>query len=83
MYNSSALHLRYLQRATSSLQMRLGHFQSLRHPGLFFIVPNSAVDTMQLGSMADLTALTMGIGQDKAKDKVNKGNGTIAMASAE
>jgi hypothetical protein len=36
-------------------------------------VPSSAVDTMQLGSMAGLTALTMGIGQEK----------TIARASQE
>ena len=31
------------------------------------IVPSSAVETMGLGSMAGLTALTMGIGQDKLK----------------
>jgi len=29
-------------------------------------VPSSAIETMQLGGLAGLTALTMGIGQDKA-----------------
>jgi hypothetical protein len=32
---------------------------------------------------AGLTALTMGIGQDNAQDILKKGNGTIAIASAE
>jgi hypothetical protein len=44
------------------------------------IVPSSAVDTMQLGSMAGLTALTMGIGQDKGIKEnavVLNGNGTV------
>jgi hypothetical protein len=31
------------------------------------IVPSTAVETMQLGGLAGLTALTMGIGQDGAK----------------
>jgi len=108
--------------------LRLGHFHSLRGPGLFFIVPildtipywidtrvittsfkaektltkdtvpvdvdavlfwkvmdakKAAVETMGLGSLAGLTALTMGIGQDKAQDMLKKENGTIAMATAE
>jgi hypothetical protein len=56
-------------------------YEGLKQNSTIVIVPSSAVDTMQLGSMAGLTALTMGRGQDKTKDKVDKGNGTIAMAS--
>jgi hypothetical protein len=35
------------------------------------IVPSSAIETMQLGGLAGLTALTMGIGQDKALGAAN------------
>ena len=54
-------------------------YEGLKENSTIVIVPSSAVDTMQLGSMAGLTALTMGIGQDKE----NKANGTIARASTE
>jgi regulator of protease activity HflC (stomatin/prohibitin superfamily) len=47
---------------------------ALQQNSTIVIVPSSAVDTMQLGSMAGLTALTMGIGQEKA----NKENGVVA-----
>ena len=30
------------------------------------IVPSSALETMQLGGLAGLTALTMGLGQERA-----------------
>jgi regulator of protease activity HflC (stomatin/prohibitin superfamily) len=71
--NPVALHLRAMNML----------YEGLKQNSTIVIVPSSAVDTMQLGSMAGLTALTMGIGQDKARDKVNNGNGTIATASAE
>src|ERR1700735_4433731 len=60
--NPVALHLRAMNML----------YEGLKANSTIVIVPSSAVDTMQLGSMAGLTALTMGIGQDKA----NKENST-------
>jgi len=51
-------------------------YEGLKQNSTIVIVPSSAVDTMQLGSMAGLTALTMGIGQDK----LAKANGTVAQS---
>src|SRR5579871_1144305 len=48
-------------------------YEGLKQNSTIVIVPSTAVDTMQLGSMAGLTALTMGIGQEKA----NKENSTV------
>jgi hypothetical protein len=42
----------------------------LKENATIVIVPSTVVETMQLGGMAGLTALTMGIGQEQA----NKGN---------
>jgi regulator of protease activity HflC (stomatin/prohibitin superfamily) len=61
--NPVALHLRAMNML----------YEGLKQNSTIVIVPSSAIDTMQLGSMAGLTALTMGIGQDKA----NKENSTI------
>jgi regulator of protease activity HflC (stomatin/prohibitin superfamily) len=61
--NPVALHLRAMNML----------YEGLKQNSTIVIVPSSAVDTMQLGSMAGLTALTMGIGQDK----INKENGTV------
>jgi regulator of protease activity HflC (stomatin/prohibitin superfamily) len=61
--NPVALHLRAMNML----------YEGLKQNSTIVIVPSSAVDTMQLGSMAGLTALTMGIGQDKA----NKENSTV------
>jgi regulator of protease activity HflC (stomatin/prohibitin superfamily) len=58
--NPVALHLRAMNML----------YEGLKQNSTIVIVPSSAVDTMQLGGMAGLTALTMGIGQDK----INKGN---------
>jgi regulator of protease activity HflC (stomatin/prohibitin superfamily) len=66
--NPVALHLRAMNML----------YEGLKQNSTIVIVPSSAVDTMQLGSMAGLTALTMGIGQDK----VNKENGTIKEAES-
>ena len=54
--NPVALHLRAMNML----------YEGLKQNSTIVIVPSSAVDTMQLGGMAGLTALTMGIGQDKA-----------------
>jgi len=67
--NPVALHLRAMNML----------YEGLKQNSTIVIVPSSAVETMGLGSMAGLTALTMGIGQDKA----NKESGTISRASAE
>ncbi|MEO6851808.1 MAG: SPFH domain-containing protein [Mucilaginibacter sp.] len=64
--NPVALHLRAMNML----------YEGLKQNSTIVIVPSSAVETMGLGSMAGLTALTMGIGQDK-KDKINKGNETV------
>lgn len=57
--NPVALHLRAMNML----------YEGLKQNSTIVIVPSSAVETMGLGSMAGLTALTMGIGQDKEKDK--------------
>ncbi len=59
--NPVALHLRAMNML----------YEGLKENSTIVIVPSSTVETMQLGSMAGLTALTMGIGQDKAnKEKI-------------
>jgi regulator of protease activity HflC (stomatin/prohibitin superfamily) len=40
-------------------------YEGLKRNSTIVIVPSSAVQTMELGGLAGLTALTMGIGQDK------------------
>jgi uncharacterized membrane protein YqiK len=61
--NPVALHLRAMNML----------YEGLKQNATIVIVPSSAVETMGLGSMAGLTALTMGIGQDKLK----KENGVV------
>jgi regulator of protease activity HflC (stomatin/prohibitin superfamily) len=62
--NPVALHLRAMNML----------YEGLKQNSTIVIVPSSAVDTMQLGSMAGLTALTMGIGQDKADKEKKESN---------
>ena len=54
--NPVALHLRAMNML----------YEGLKQNSTIVIVPSSAVETMQLGSMAGLTALTMGLGQEGA-----------------
>jgi regulator of protease activity HflC (stomatin/prohibitin superfamily) len=42
-------------------------YEGLKQNSTIVIVPSTAVESMQLGGLAGLTALTMGIGQDAAK----------------
>jgi regulator of protease activity HflC (stomatin/prohibitin superfamily) len=63
--NPVALHLRAMNML----------YEGLKANSTIVIVPSSAIDTMQLGSMAGLTALTMGIGQDKAKKEKERDAG--------
>jgi regulator of protease activity HflC (stomatin/prohibitin superfamily) len=64
--NPVALHLRAMNML----------YEGLKENSTIVIVPSTAVDTMQLGGLAGLTALTMGIGQDKAllKDNASQDN---------
>ena len=54
--NPVALHLRAMNML----------YEGLKTNSTIVIVPSSAIETMQLGGLAGITALTMGIGQDKA-----------------
>jgi regulator of protease activity HflC (stomatin/prohibitin superfamily) len=54
--NPIALHLRAMNML----------YEGLKENATIVIVPSTVVDTMQLGGMAGLTALTMGIGQEHA-----------------
>ncbi len=54
--NPVALHLRAMNML----------YEGLKQNSTIVIVPSSAVETMQLGSVAGLTALTMGLGQERA-----------------
>jgi hypothetical protein len=42
-------------------------YEGLKQNSTIVIVPSTAVESMELGGLAGLTALTMGIGQDAAK----------------
>jgi regulator of protease activity HflC (stomatin/prohibitin superfamily) len=55
--NPTALHLRAMNML----------YEGLKQNSTIVIVPSSAVDTMQLGNLAGLTALTMGLGQQQPK----------------
>jgi hypothetical protein len=41
-------------------------YEGLKQNATIVIVPSTAVETMQLGGLAGMTALTMGIGQERA-----------------
>jgi regulator of protease activity HflC (stomatin/prohibitin superfamily) len=43
-------------------------YEGLKENATIVIVPSTAVESMQLGGLAGLTALTMGLGQEGAKD---------------
>jgi regulator of protease activity HflC (stomatin/prohibitin superfamily) len=59
--NPVALHLRAMNML----------YEGLKQNSTIVIVPSSAVESMQLGGLAGLTALTMGL--EKAKNGANKG----------
>jgi regulator of protease activity HflC (stomatin/prohibitin superfamily) len=70
-HNPVALHLRAMNML----------YEGLKENATIVIVPSTAVESMQLGGLAGLTALTMGLGQDgKAKlpDTLERqANGTV------
>ena len=60
--NPTALHLRAMNML----------YEGLKQNSTIVIVPSSVVETMQLGSVAGLTALTMGLGREQAnKEKAS------------
>jgi len=60
--NPVALHLRAMNML----------YEGLKNNSTIVIVPSSAVESMQLGSLAGITALTMGLGQEQRnKEKAN------------
>jgi regulator of protease activity HflC (stomatin/prohibitin superfamily) len=69
--NPVALHLRAMNML----------YEGLKQNSTIVIVPSSAVETMQLGGLAGLTALTMGLGQDKVASEAG-GDTTISRASS-
>lgn len=50
-------------------------YEGLKQNSTIVIVPSSAIETMQLGGLAGLTALTMGIGQERANKE--RGNDLV------
>ena len=59
--NPVALHLRAMNML----------YEGLKQNSTIVIVPSSAVETMQLGGMAGLAALTMGVGQERTIKEAN------------
>jgi len=61
-------------------------YEGLKQNSTIVIVPSSAVETMELGGLAGLTALTMGLGQDRAKKieqaEVENNNGVKQLTTA-
>ena len=63
-HDPTALHLRAMNML----------YEGLKQNSTIVIVPSSALETMQLGGLAGITALTMGLGADgKAKDAATAG----------
>ncbi len=56
-------------------------YEGLKQNSTIVIVPSSAVETMQLGGMAGLAALTMGIGQQKQEKTIALANSDPAYTS--
>jgi len=64
MNNPVALHLRAMNML----------YEGLKQNSTIVIVPSTAVESMQLGGLAGLTALTMGLGEEKAmKERAARG----------
>ena len=61
--NPVALHLRAMNML----------YEGLKENAAIVIVPSTAVETMQLGGLAGMTALTMGLSQEQAAGKEKKG----------
>jgi regulator of protease activity HflC (stomatin/prohibitin superfamily) len=72
--NPVALHLRAMNML----------YEGLKQNSTIVIVPSTAVESMQLGGLAGLTALTMGLGQEKAiKEKQDESSSAPAPVQEE
>ncbi len=60
--NPTALHLRAMNML----------YEGLKHNSTIVIVPSTAIETMQLGGLAGMTAMTMQLEQQKAKKDKEK-----------
>jgi regulator of protease activity HflC (stomatin/prohibitin superfamily) len=58
-------------------------YEGLKQNSTIVIVPSSAIETMQLGGLAGMTALTMGIGQENANKAQAARNGHGALPAPE
>lgn len=67
--NPVALHLRAMNML----------YEGLKENATIVIVPSTAVETMQLGGLAGMTALTMGLGQEDQKTEQGKPQGIQSM----
>jgi hypothetical protein len=52
-------------------------YEGLKKNATIVIVPSTAVESMQLGGLAGMTALTMGLGKERANGHKDEGNGII------
>jgi regulator of protease activity HflC (stomatin/prohibitin superfamily) len=67
--NPVALHLRAMNML----------YEGLKQNSTIVIVPSTAVESMQLGGLAGLTALTMGLGQERAiKERLEQSHASTA-----
>lgn len=61
-------------------------YEGLKQNSTIVIVPSSAVESMQLGGLAGMTALTMGLGQERARkqneSQLNSNNGAGSATSS-
>jgi regulator of protease activity HflC (stomatin/prohibitin superfamily) len=61
-------------------------YEGLKANSTIVIVPSTAIESMQLGGLAGMTALTMGLGQERLnrekQGEVNSNNGANKMVSA-
>ena len=51
-------------------------YEGLKENATIVIVPSTFVETMQLGGIAGITALTMGLGQERANKEKDPGTVT-------
>jgi regulator of protease activity HflC (stomatin/prohibitin superfamily) len=61
-------------------------YEGLKQNSTIVIVPSSAVESMQLGGLAGMTALTMELGQERARkekeSELNRNNGVSSVTSS-
>ena len=55
-------------------------YEGLKQNSTIVVVPSAAIETMQLGGLAGLTALTMGLGQERATQK-KEGSSAASLAA--